>query len=427
MFKETQEKGVRSLEPDAGDRNDRQSVLLLVGASHKSSPLGFREDLRRRFNKDAVESLPGVKEWVVLSTCNRLEVYFVTEDPEAASEAFLDFARGSSVHFEQQYIYTVRGPEVVRHLFRVASGLDSVAVGEPEIMSQVRRAGVEGRVSGKARGIMSPLFDRAYRVGKRAHDSKGLGSEAESLGARAATAAIDRAKRKTDVLLLGTGRMIQVAGKRIHSRAERVYVATERQSLPISLRGFLKVSYDDVPRIAGKCGVIVSATNHEGFVLGPRTLKGRKRVVVDLGMPRNVDPAVRNLPNVTLLDLDDIAREAAKEPPDRERLRAAETAAWKEAAEFYNWLVESRLSTAVSELYGWANGVRDEELNRALRKLESASTRDRRTVEAMARRIVSKLMSKPTLFARSRYRNLSEEDKLRLLEVMFGIGRDRQP
>jgi glutamyl-tRNA reductase len=128
---------------------------------------------------------------------------------------------------------------------------------------------------------------------------------------------------------------------------------------------------------------------------------------------------VRNLPNVRLLDLDDLAKLAGRVKPPTSAKRA-ESAIAREADHFYDWLVQTRLSTALAEIYSWADAVRGEELKRALGKLGLVSERDRRIVEAMGRRIVSKLLARPTRFARMKQPSMSEEEKLELLKSVFG-------
>ncbi len=399
-------------------------MLILLGTSFRSSPLAFREGLRKLVDSDpgSISRLSGVRESAVLSTCNRVEAYLVSEAPSATEEGLQQLIAECGVPARAQFTYLVRGPDVARHLFRVAAGLDSIAVGEPEILQQVRQSGITARVEGEAKGILSPLFDRAYRVGKRVRSSSGFGSDEASLSALASRVVLDNTGQKTDVLLVGTGRMIQLAARRIKPISKRTYVASRRESLPESLAALSRVSYDEIARVAGRCGVVMAATSADGVVISRKALAGRRKLVVDLGMPRNVEGSARQLPNVRLFDLDDLAREALKRPAPGERTRSVERAVWKEAAEFYNWLVQTRLNSAISDLYAWAGSVRDSEVQRALRKLEGSSEKDRETMEVMARRIVSKLMAPPTFFARNGYRNLSEEDKLRLLSDMFGIG-----
>ncbi|MDG6961970.1 MAG: glutamyl-tRNA reductase [Nitrososphaerota archaeon] len=404
------------------DGGSTQPQLLLVGTSYQTSGVSFREALAKRVEAGRLDrTLAAADESALLSTCNRYELYLVSKEPDAASAGLVSYLRGLTGHDRVgSEFYQLKGQEAVRHLFRVASGLESVVVGEPQILAQVRAAGVESRVKGEAKGILSPLFDRAYRVGNRVRSSYGLGSDEASLS-DLAMEAIDRVhpERKV-VMLVGTGKMIRLAARRLKGNVSRLYVASRRKRSPAGLEWCRLVRYADVKRLAKSCDVLISATSVKKPIITSADLKGRRpKTVVDLGMPRNVSDAVRGLPNVRLLDLDDLAAMAtARRPPAG--LAEAEVAVSKEASEFYSWLVQTRLSTTVADIYSWAEGVREEELRRAVSRLGPASARDKRIVEAMGRRIVSKLIARPVGFARKKHPGLSEEEKLGLLRAVFG-------
>ncbi len=400
--------------------------LLVVGTSYKTSDLEFREAVVRAFSREglgAINSVRGVRESALLSTCNRLELYVVTDSPALTRRKFDDIVEAwYGRRPGEGALYSRRGPEAVAHLFRVAAGLDSVMVGEPQILSQVRSAGIASRKAGNARGILSPLFDRASRVGARVRSSYGLGSGEDSLSDLAVDMVLESAPKRPAVLLVGTGKMVQLSAGRLDGRARKFYVASKRRGTPKWLANSTLVSYKEIPKTAAKCDVVISATTCNEPLLRKGDLAGRKRrVVVDLGMPRNVSSAVRELRNVRLIDLDDLAKEA-RSSKGSGKVRDAEGAVAGEATEFYAWLVQTRLSSTLSELFAWANDVREEELRRTLRRMGRPSARDRRIVEAMGRRIVSKLMARPAEFARGKRALLTEEEKLNLLRSVFGTG-----
>lgn len=410
------------------DHQPKESVqlfpeVLLVGTSYKSSPLPLREKLAMSVGGDhSYLALGGVEESSLLSTCNRFEAYMVTRDPESAASSFLSrLGVRAGVGDLGASFYVLRGADAVRHLFRVAAGLESAVVGEPQILSQVRSAGIKSRTSGNAGAILSPLFDRAYRVGARVREAHGLSSGESSLSDLAVEAVSRDQPGRPVVLLLGTGKMIRLAARRLKG-AERLYVASKRKTPPSGLEGCTLISHGSLKRVARKCDIVITATSSKKPLLTSRDLAGRRRrVVVDLGMPRNVSESVRRLENVTLIDLDDLAKMAgARKPP--KGLRGAETMVADESREFYGWLVQTRLSTALADLYSWAEAVREEELRRTVGKLKPLSDRDLRVIDAMGRRIVSKLLSRPTTFVRSKRGKLSDEEKAELLKSVFRIG-----
>lgn len=398
--------------------------LTLIGTSYKSSGLGFRETLARNVREDHLDdALVTADESALLSTCNRFELYFVSRTPKETSAALLQHLQGlTGLNLIEPSFYQLRGPQAVEHLFRVASGLESVVVGEPQILSQVRAAGVRSRSRGDARAILSPLFDRAYRAGSRVREAYGLQSDEMSLSDLAIDAVNRLHPGRKVVMLIGTGKMIRLAARRLKGRAKRLYVVSKRKTPPPGLGWCTLIKYSEVKRVAEKCDVLISATAAERPLITPDVVEGRrKRVVVDLGMPRNVSESVRSLRNVRLMDLDDLARLASRQRMSRD-LKDAETAVSKEAQEFYGWLLQTRLSTTLADLYAWAEAVREEELKRATSKLKPISERELRVIDAMGRRIVSKLLARPTRFARKKHMVLSEEKKLELLRSVFGAG-----
>lgn len=398
-----------------------QARLLVAETSYKTADLGLREAFVKFARANGVvEALPGVQESAVLSTCNRFEVYFATTSPEATYSSFLAAVRrGAGVDPEPAFS-PLTGIAAVRHLFRVAAGLESVAIGEPQILAQVRGAGIQAREAGDAGRILSPLFDRATRIGSMVRTTVGLGSDEVSLSDLAMDAVAGMLPEERDVLLVGSGKMVQLAARRLVGRSTKLYVVSKRR-LPSGLKGSIRVRRADIQKTASRCDLLIAATSVERPIVTKDDLRGRRKVVVDLGMPRNVSPSARELPNVRLIDLDDLARMTPKKRRTRE-LREAEEMVDREAADFYEWLVQTKLSSALADIYGWANEVREEELTRALGKLQPKGPREARILEVMGRRLVSKLMARPAKFAHARHVGLAEEEKLQLLRSVFGVG-----
>lgn len=407
-------------------RRASNNELVVVGTSYKTADLQFREKLRRLVVTKGlreIQSFPGVRESALLSTCNRLELYLVVDSPGPTLEQVLDYIEVAirSASFRDR-VYVSSGPAAIGHLFRVAAGLDSIVLGEPQILAQVRSAGISSRKAHTAKGILSPLFDRASRVGTHVRAMHKIGSGEASLSDLAVDIVLESCPSKPAVLLVGTGKMVQLAAKRLQGRASLFYVASRRKKVPKILTGSKLIPYGSIGEVAGRCDVIISAAASERPFLSEANLRGRRRrVVVDLGMPRNVSSSARALPNVRLVDLDDLARIGGRNK-DTIGLREADAVVAREASEFHSWLIQTRLTSTISELFEWANAVRDEEVRRAAHRLSRADPRERRILEAMARRIVSKLMARPVKFARGRYRTVTEEEKLDLLRSVFRMG-----
>ena len=397
----------------------KASSIILVGTSFKTSSLAFREALAARLSRESAKliRLSGVKEYAQMVTCNRIEILMATDSAKTAEHAFLAWL-SRTPGMSPGSTYVRQDVDAIAHLFRVASGLDSMVLGEEQILTQVRDAGVAARTSRSSRGTLSALFDASVNVGRRARET--LKQADESVSSKALRFALGRLHRAPrNVLLIGTGKTTRLAANQLGGA--RLYVATRRASLPSFSRATL-VSHKDMGRVATRCDLIISATKHRGYVLKKGDLDERRRVILDLAFPRNVDPEL-NAGQVEVYNLDDLAKEFASRPesPSPEARRAEELVS-AEAESFSRWLLASRQSTALSRVYVWAEGTRREETEAALRRLPRLSQRERKVVEAMSRRLVSKLLAPPTSFVKSSSPELPQDWRLDLVQRVFEQG-----
>jgi glutamyl-tRNA reductase len=396
----------------------KASSIILVGTSFKTSSLAFREALAGRLSRESANlpRLSGAKEYAQLVTCNRIEMLMAAD--QAAERAFLAWL-SRTPGMEPSSVYVHRDIDAITHLFRVASGLDSMVLGEEQILSQVRDAGIAARTSRSSRGSLSALFDASVNVGKRARGA--LKQADESVSSMAIRFALGRLPRPPrNVLLIGTGKTTRLAASQLDGA--RIYVATRRVSLPSFSRATV-VSHKDLKRVAAKCDLIISATKHRGYVLKKGDLDGKGRVVLDLAFPRNVDPGLA-AGRTEVYNLEDLAKVFASrpQPPGPEAGRAEELVS-AEAESFSRWLLASRQSSALSQVYQWAESTRREETDAALRRLPSLSERERKVVEAMSKRLVSKLLAPPTSFVKSSSPELPQDQRLDVIQRVFQGGK----
>ena len=397
----------------------RVSSIILVGTSFKTSSLAFREALARRLSRESAKlpRLSGIKEFAQLVTCNRIEILIAADSQKAAEEAFLTWL-SKTPGMKKGSIYVHKDVDAIAHLFRVASGLDSMVLGEEQILSQVKDAGIAARTSRSSRGSLSALFDVSVNVGKRARET--LKQADESVSSMALRFALGRLPRPPrNVLLIGTGKTTRLAASQLDGA--RLYVATRRASLPSFSRATL-VSHRDLRRVAAKCDLIISATKHRGYVLRKGDLDGRRRVILDLAFPRNIDPEL-DAGRVEVYNLEDLAKVFTSRPPSLDQeARRTEELVFAEAESFSRWLLASRQSSALSQVYRWAESTRREETDAALRRLPSLSERERKVVEAMSKRLVSKLLAPPTSFAKSSSPELPQDQRLEVVQRIFDQG-----
>ena len=373
--------------------------VALVGVSHRSAPVEVRErvaldpeatgELARSLAADDGEA-------VCLSTCNRTELYVVGAAAEERALSLLEPEVGA-------LLYRRRDADAARHLFRVASGLDSLVPGETEILGQVRAA--------YALGAPGPLLDRlfreALRVGRKVRAQ--TGDRAASVASAAAVLAErvlgDLAGRR--VLLVGAGTVGEQAGARLAARGATIATVASRgasRAAAVGARfGATSVGLGNIARGLADADVVVCSTRSPAIVLARdevgRALEARERrplLVIDLAVPRDVDPSVRELPYAFLYDIDDLDSVVGTGSASGVAARAEAIVA-EEAESFRAWQASRGVVPAIASLRARAEAIRAGELERASRRLNGLSADERRAVEAMTAQIVNKLLHDPTV------------------------------
>lgn len=402
-------------------------TIVLAGLSFKSSCLRSREKFASLFPMNAphrfLRSVPHVKESTLIATCNRLELYMVTVRPEETVQAIMAKAEQVLGLGAGKMLYIKTDRDAISHAFRVAAGLDSLVIGEEEIVQQMKEGSTAARVSGDSGSILASLFDEALNAGKRVRNSCGRTSPRSSVSSLAISFAVSKlGKPPSATLLIGTGKTARAAASRLEG--SKIYVASNRPEAPKSiLPNAILIKYSDIPGVLGECDLVVVATTTTAsgnYVLnGSNVACDKPLLLLDLAFPRNVDPELRSLPSVRLFDLDDISAHARTIGCDSALAATGEELLAKEVELFARWLTASRLSPTLRDLYRWAEEVRSSETEAAVRRLAALSEDDRRTVEALSRRIVSKLLAPPTAFVRTASSEYPQSERLKLVESVF--------
>ena len=418
--------------------------VLVVGVSHRTAPVSLLERVTVGFGtgSDVLGELRGapggrVGEAVVLATCNRVEVYAETDGFHAGVDAVSDLlARRSGVPLEQlkRHLYVHWEGQAVLHLFEVACGLDSMVVGESQILGQLRRAYATAR-DGGAGPTLHELFQKALKVGKRAHSETGIDQAGRSLvtvGLERAVAAVGPLEGRT-VLVVGAGSMGSLAGATLRrAGAAEVVVANrtaeraKRLAEALDGRG---VGLDGLEAALVEADVVVSSTGATGVVvpleLVARAVErrgGRPLAILDLALPRDIDPAVRSLPGVTLVDLEGLQEQLAATEAGADVAAAREIVA-REVREFLAWQRAASIAPTVVALRSRADAVVEAELGRLAGRLPGLDPAERAEVQATVRRVVDKLLHTPTV----RVKELSEAPEglsyADALRELFGLDR----
>jgi glutamyl-tRNA reductase len=392
--------------------------LTLIGLSHKTAPIEIREKLtfpagRQGEALSALTDSDEIAEALILSTCNRTEVYAVVTTEEAGKDAVLDFLsdyHGIDRHELVRYLYLVDDAAVVRHLFRVSASLDSMVVGEAQILGQVKEAYDYACEHESTSRVFNKLFRQSFEVGKRVRTETGIGENAVSIS----YAAVELARKVFEdlagktIMIVGAGKMSELTAKHLVScGVERVLVANrtfERaQEFAAAFDGEA-VPYEDLFDTLCDVDIVISSTAATQYVITPdgveKALKCRSRrplFFIDIAVPRDVDPAVNDLHDCFLYDIDDL--QGVVDSNLEERMREAERAEViidEELAEFAAWLESMEVVPTVAAIRAQAEKIRQAELEKALKRLGHLSEKELKTVEALTGAIVNKMLHEPT-------------------------------
>ncbi len=422
-------------------------AIVMIGLNHETAPVEIREQLS--FSSLAADSgdpnsmllgYGGFSEGAVLSTCNRTEVYAVCSGSEDGVEQlcqFLSDFNGLPVESFRGHIYVHRGLDAARHLFSVACGLNSMILGEKQILGQVRdayKAAAEADVIGK---VLHNLFEQALKVGKRAHTETGISENAVSVSYAAVELArkVFRSLKGKRILIIGAGKMSELVGENLAAQGvEEVIVANrtlERgQDLARRFSG-RAVPFEGITTWLARVDVVISSTGAPHTVLKKEQVRSamaarrqRPLFMIDIAVPRDLDPDIHSIDGVYLYDIDDL--KSVVEANLRERQREAklvERIIDEEADSFASWLNSLDAVPIIKSMRGKAEEVRQAELDRAFRKLPDLSDRQRDVIRAMSHLIINKILNEPTVKIKefASHGNTSNE-QLRTVVELFNLG-----
>jgi glutamyl-tRNA reductase len=378
--------------------------IVLVGISHHQAPVELRERaaLDPECAAELARTLAGERsEAVCLSTCNRTELYLADESPEGAEEK----AEAALLALEAELgpaLYRLRDEHAALHLFRVAAGLDSLVPGEGEILGQVRAA----HAAGATGSILDRLFRQALHAGKKARTETAIGESPASVSSAAAALAeqVFGDLRGREVVVIGAGKVGELAVRNLVSRGATIAFVANRtadRARELAVRfGGAPVSLDRVGEVLAHADVVLSSTSAPGWTLTrdvvERALparKGRSLFLIDLAVPRDLDPAIHELDGCYLYDIDDLEAVVAETLAGRGReAERAEAIVADEAARFRAWQASLDVVPAIASLRARAEAIRAAELDRA--KLNDA---ERRAAESVTAAVLNKLLHLPTI------------------------------
>lgn len=421
--------------------------LYIVGVSHHTAPVEVRERLAvgdGAFERliDAVRSPLSVKESVVLSTCNRVEVVTCCEsDPDPVPEITerLLSVGGLDPGAHGEAVFEHRGREAVRHVFRVASSLDSMVVGEPQILGQLKEQFAASAACDAAGPILNRVFHKSFSVAKRVRSETGVASRAVSVASVAAELAgrIFESLAGRSVLLLGAGEIGEAAAQHfVSAGVGSVMVANRTFETAVDLaREFdgTPVPLDRMPMYLPLADIVVGSAGGGQWIDAAevrRVMRERLQkpmFFIDLAVPRNFDPEINEIDSVYLYDIDDLTSVVEENLGERKREAIrGEAIVEREVDRFWQWFEKLDVVPTIVELRDFAEALREEEVGKTLDRIEGLTVRDRERIERMTRSLVNKLLHEPTSALKRGVGSADDFALLGAVRELFGLGEERK-
>lgn len=393
--------------------------IAAIGVSHTACPLHLRERLALSEEQiqvslallDQRERSQGIAEAVVLSTCNRIEIYAVSSQVDFSGlETFLSEASGVPREQFSAYVRHRADLDAVQHLFRVAAGLDSLVLGEAQILGQVVRALELARGQNMAGGVLNRLFQAAIHAGKRARTETGIGRHPASVSSLAASLAERsiHSLKEAQILVLGAGEMAELAVEALRKRGATQVVVLNRtleRAQDLAVRWNAGVAaLDGLKAAITAADIVIASTGARHFMvtkeLVTQAMQGRPRrplLLIDIAVPRDIDPEVAHIPNVVLYDMDGLSAhlQASLEGRSAE-VPQVEAILQEELVAAERFLRSLNLLPIIAEIHKQAETIRATELERTFRRMPGLTGAERRRIEAMTRALVKRLLHAPT-------------------------------
>ncbi|WP_457567547.1 glutamyl-tRNA reductase [Desulfurobacterium sp.] len=416
--------------------------ICLAGMNHKTAPVEIRERFAlkdEKLERTILEfnSLPPVDECMILSTCNRVEFYFVSrsDNPFSQVKNFLSKISDLSEKEIEQHLYFKKQEEAIKHGFRVAASLDSMILGEPQIIGQFKDAFTKAREMGTAGVVINRFCETALKVSKRVRTETAIARNAVSIS----FAAVELAKKifgylsDKNVAIIGAGEMAELAVKHlINTGVNRVFVVNrtlERAEKLAKEFGGKAFKLEDIESVLAASDIVISSTGAPDYVITKEMIEnverkrnGKPLFLIDIAVPRDIDPAIDGIENVYLFDIDNLKE--VVEANLEERRRAA-----KEAEKiiegcvhrFIHWLKEHEVAPLIAELKQKAERIRKEELKKRLPRMNLTKEQEEQ-VDYLTQIIINKLLHTPiTTF---RQKAPDEKTYIKVFKEIFGLTKE---
>ena len=417
--------------------------LILVGVNHKTTPVEIREKLA--FTKGKIEesvdhlfNFPDIIEHTILSTCNRVEIYARANCQDSAIKSIkqfiCDFHELSLVELEGHF-YSYRNKEAVEHLFRVSSSLDSMILGEAQILGQVKEAYTLARDLRSTGLVLNQLFEKAFSIAKKVREETGIAERSVSIS----SAAVELAQKIFDdlenhtVMLVGTGEMAELAAKHLISYGVKtIYVTSRTYERAANLARTLNGSALDFEAFKNelhRADIVITSTSAPNFIIKKEIVekaiherKNKPIFFIDIAVPRDIEPDVNDLENVYLYDIDDL--QVVVSANIKEREKEAENAMnfiSQEVTKFNNWVGALDAVPTIVEIRKQAENIRKQEIEKTLKKISHLSEGEKQLLRQMSSSMINKILHKPTIKLKQKTQSEDGHVYLKAIRHLFHL------
>ena len=420
--------------------------IVNIGMNHETAPVELRECLAKDPENTSLalasmRELSTIKEGLFLSTCNRVEALYTTENPNDARQSILALMSRIGDISQQDFssnLYIFEDMEAVQHIFRVASSLDSMAVGEPQILGQIKDAYFQATKEKTSGVILNRLMHRAFHVAKRVRSETGISDAAISIS----YAAVELAKKifhdlgGKKVLLIGAGEMAELAATHLISHGiESITVANRTFERAVQIAESFRgnpVSFDEIGAQLYEVDIVITSTASPDYVIHYDQVKGslRKRrnrplFFIDIAVPRDVEPRVNDLGNIYLYDIDDLKGVIEVNVAQRQQEAIkAERIVEEEVIKFERWLKTLEVVPTIISLKEKAEAIRQTELKRSLGSVDQLTPSQVEMVETLTRSITEKIINDPILVLKRKADRPSKDSYLDITRKLFDLDKD---
>ena len=417
--------------------------LILVGVNHKTTPVEIREKLA--FTKGKIEesvnhlfNFPDIIEHTILSTCNRVEIYARANSQDSAIKSIkqfiCDFHQLSLVELEDHF-YSYSNKEAVEHLFRVSSSLDSMILGEAQILGQVKEAYSLARDLSSTGLVLNQLFEKAFSIAKKVREETGIAERSVSIS----SAAVELAQKIFDdlenhtVMLVGTGEMAELAAKHLISYGVKtIYVTSRTYERAANLARTLNGSALDFEAFKNelhRADIVITSTSAPNFIIKKEIVekaiherKNKPIFFIDIAVPRDIEPDVNDLENVYLYDIDDLQVVVSANIKEREKeAKNAMNFISQEVTKFNNWVGALDAVPTIVEIRKKAENIRKQEIEKTLKKISHLSEDDKQLLRQMSSSMINKILHKPTIKLKQKTQSEDGHVYLKAIRHLFHL------